>query len=148
MLGLLPEIWREKREWDKLKGHDPHPNLPQVKQFSSCQQARYDRAISLKAAAESIQTDRQMDRQTWATIGPPAKRNLNEIKWRSAGGPIVARFDMLTGRQTDRQNTNRSQHWLQSCQTHHYRLYKHQILERFQRLDQNLQHLFYLRVCR
>ena len=85
MLGLLPEIGREKREWDRLKGPDPHPNLPQVMLIPSCQQAKYDRTIALKAAAESIQTDRvghyraasempfewhQMAFPWWANCGP------------------------------------------------------------------------------
>ena len=87
-----------------------------------------------------------MERQT--DLGHYRPISEMPFEWRFPGGPIVAHFEMLTGRQTDRQDTNRSQHWLQSCQTHHNRLYKHQILERFQRLDQNLQHLFHLRVCR
>ena len=43
----------KKRELDRLKGPNPKPNLIQVKQISSCQQVKYDRANSLKAAAES-----------------------------------------------------------------------------------------------
>ena len=39
----------------------PNPNLSQVKQISSCQQAKYDRAISLKAAAESAPPYRPLD---------------------------------------------------------------------------------------
>ena len=35
-----------------LERGQPHPNLPQVKQISCCQQTKYDRAIHLKAAAE------------------------------------------------------------------------------------------------
>ena len=57
MSGLLPDRGREKRRMvftnffnfiTKL-----HPYLPQVKQISFCQQAKYDGAISLKAAADS-----------------------------------------------------------------------------------------------
>ena len=50
--GLLPET--ERKEWDRLKGPSPHLNLPEVKQISSCQQSKYDRAIVLKAAAERV----------------------------------------------------------------------------------------------
>ena len=43
-----------KEEYDRrLKWLNP--DLPQVKQISSCQQAKHDRAISLKAAIESEQ---------------------------------------------------------------------------------------------
>ena len=53
MSRLLPKTG-ERKEWDRLKGPGPHPNRPQVKQISSCQQAKHDRAtISLKTAAES-----------------------------------------------------------------------------------------------
>ena len=50
MMELLPERGREKKKGNRLN------NLPQVKQILSCQEAKYDRAISLKAAAESAPT--------------------------------------------------------------------------------------------
>ena len=54
MSRLLPEEGERKEEWDRLKGPDPHQDLPQVKQISSFLQARYDRVISMKAAAKGI----------------------------------------------------------------------------------------------
>ena len=43
----------ERKEWDRVIGPYLQPNWPQVKQILSCQQVKYDRSISLKAAAES-----------------------------------------------------------------------------------------------
>ena len=40
------------QEWDRLKGRDHNSCFSQVKPISSCQQAKYDRTISLKAATE------------------------------------------------------------------------------------------------
>ena len=52
MLGLLTERGGGENGIE-LKVPDPLPNLPQVKLVSSYQQAKYDTAMSLKAAAES-----------------------------------------------------------------------------------------------
>ena len=57
ILGLIPKRGSEKtynygKNGIYLKAPTPHTNLSQVKSFSSCQQAKYDRAISLKAITE------------------------------------------------------------------------------------------------
>ena len=62
MSGFYPERERERVCGGRGKKNEMHlkapsrPNLPQVKQISSCQQTNYDRAISLKAAAGSVQS--------------------------------------------------------------------------------------------
>ena len=52
ILGLLPERERDKR-MGETKRPQPTPKFTSEKQISSCQQAKYDRAISLKTSAES-----------------------------------------------------------------------------------------------
>ena len=52
MLGLLPERGREK-VIGQTKEPQPYPILPHAKQTSSCQQAKYNKSISLNAAADS-----------------------------------------------------------------------------------------------
>ena len=42
MSRLLTEREGDIKEWDRLKGPNPYSTLPQVKQISSCQQAKYD----------------------------------------------------------------------------------------------------------
>ena len=44
----------EKEYKNRIDLKAPNSNLPQVKQILFCQQARYDRGISLKAAAEIV----------------------------------------------------------------------------------------------
>ena len=48
MPGLLTERGRKKKkiQWDILKCPDPHPNLPQMKQISSCQQSHLSESSS------------------------------------------------------------------------------------------------------
>ena len=48
MPGLLTERGRKKKkiQWDILKCPDPHPNLPQMKQISSCQQSHLSEICS------------------------------------------------------------------------------------------------------
>ena len=53
MSGFPQRDGEGKAEWNRLKGPDPNPNLPQANKFNICQQTRYDRTIPLKAAAES-----------------------------------------------------------------------------------------------
>ena len=50
---LLQERGRIKIDLDRLKDPDPNSILNQVKQIASCQHAKYDRTISLKAETES-----------------------------------------------------------------------------------------------
>ena len=50
---LYPSAENDISAMLRPKGPDPHPNnLTQVKQISTCKLAKYDRTISLKAAAE------------------------------------------------------------------------------------------------
>ena len=78
MPGLLQERGREKEEWDRLKGPNPHPNLTQVKQISYCQQAKYDRAISLKTVAESAPP---YHKSFWGTYCINVLRHYLTIQW-------------------------------------------------------------------
>ena len=54
-IPVISGFYREgerKEDYNKVKGLDPNSNLPQVKQIASWQSAKYDKSISLKAAAK------------------------------------------------------------------------------------------------
>ena len=50
LIESSPREVERKEECDRLRGPNSYLNWPQVKQISSCQQAKYDKFILLKAA--------------------------------------------------------------------------------------------------